>query len=264
MPFHPPPFLGQVSFRRPSNEGGGRRAVVSKVRAHQADQNAKHARSPEPCRPTHSLGQRCSSATAKPSGPALPGRHSDSPADAGHGQHPAGHRLGPHGGGFVNGSGNAFNGERLAQTANAIVVTANYRLDARTGRLAPCGGPLSASDLDERPGVSMPTVEAAAAKRKVFLDELGRSDPSNQPDFLADAVWQSPIRPCGNGAYLRISASRSTLHCAHQRLTGRTASGCSFVNRTSSVSWWTTSHSPSRSVYCTCSTPISTSSIWPR
>ena len=33
-----------------------------------------------------------------------------------------------HGGGFVNGSGNAFNGERLARTANAIVVTVNYRL----------------------------------------------------------------------------------------------------------------------------------------
>ena len=33
-----------------------------------------------------------------------------------------------HGGGFVNGSGNAFDGERLAKTANAIVVTVNYRL----------------------------------------------------------------------------------------------------------------------------------------
>ncbi len=33
-----------------------------------------------------------------------------------------------HGGGFINGSGNAFNGAYLAQTANAIVVTVNYRL----------------------------------------------------------------------------------------------------------------------------------------
>lgn len=33
-----------------------------------------------------------------------------------------------HGGGFVNGSGNAFYGAFLAQTANAIVVTVNYRL----------------------------------------------------------------------------------------------------------------------------------------
>ena len=33
-----------------------------------------------------------------------------------------------HGGGFVNGSGNAFNGALLAQTANVIVVTVNYRL----------------------------------------------------------------------------------------------------------------------------------------
>jgi len=33
-----------------------------------------------------------------------------------------------HGGGFVNGSGNAFNGAYLAQTANAIIVTVNYRL----------------------------------------------------------------------------------------------------------------------------------------
>ena len=33
-----------------------------------------------------------------------------------------------HGGGFVNGSGNAFNGAFLAQTANVIVVTVNYRL----------------------------------------------------------------------------------------------------------------------------------------
>ncbi len=32
--------------------------------------------------------------------------------------------------------------------------------------------------------LSMPTVEAAAAKRKAFLDELGCSDPSNQPDCL--------------------------------------------------------------------------------
>jgi len=35
-----------------------------------------------------------------------------------------------HGGGFVNGSGNAFNGTYLAQTANAVVVTVNYRLGA--------------------------------------------------------------------------------------------------------------------------------------
>ena len=33
-----------------------------------------------------------------------------------------------HGGGFMNGSGNAFNGTYLAQTANAIIVTVNYRL----------------------------------------------------------------------------------------------------------------------------------------
>jgi para-nitrobenzyl esterase len=33
-----------------------------------------------------------------------------------------------HGGGFVSGSGNAFYGAYLAQTANAIVVTVNYRL----------------------------------------------------------------------------------------------------------------------------------------
>jgi len=33
-----------------------------------------------------------------------------------------------HGGGFINGSGNAFNGTTLARTANAIVVTVNYRL----------------------------------------------------------------------------------------------------------------------------------------
>jgi para-nitrobenzyl esterase len=33
-----------------------------------------------------------------------------------------------HGGGFVNGSGNAFNGRFLAATARAIVVTVNYRL----------------------------------------------------------------------------------------------------------------------------------------
>jgi para-nitrobenzyl esterase len=33
-----------------------------------------------------------------------------------------------HGGGFVNGSGNAFYGAFLAQTANAVVVTINYRL----------------------------------------------------------------------------------------------------------------------------------------
>jgi para-nitrobenzyl esterase len=33
-----------------------------------------------------------------------------------------------HGGGFINGSGNAFNGAFLAQTANAIVITVNYRL----------------------------------------------------------------------------------------------------------------------------------------
>ena len=36
--------------------------------------------------------------------------------------------MGIHGGGFVNGSGNAFYGAFLAQTANAIVVTVNYRL----------------------------------------------------------------------------------------------------------------------------------------
>jgi len=35
-----------------------------------------------------------------------------------------------HGGGFVNGSGNAFSGANLAQTADAIVVTVNYRLGA--------------------------------------------------------------------------------------------------------------------------------------
>ena len=35
---------------------------------------------------------------------------------------------GYHGGGFVNGSGNAFDGERLAATANVVVVTVNYRL----------------------------------------------------------------------------------------------------------------------------------------
>ncbi len=33
-----------------------------------------------------------------------------------------------HGGGFVSGSGNAFYGAYLAQTANAVVVTVNYRL----------------------------------------------------------------------------------------------------------------------------------------
>jgi para-nitrobenzyl esterase len=33
-----------------------------------------------------------------------------------------------HGGGFINGSGNAFNGSYLAKTARAIVVTVNYRL----------------------------------------------------------------------------------------------------------------------------------------
>src|ERR1700689_5388494 len=33
-----------------------------------------------------------------------------------------------HGGGFVNGSGNDFNGRFLAATARAIVVTVNYRL----------------------------------------------------------------------------------------------------------------------------------------
>lgn len=33
-----------------------------------------------------------------------------------------------HGGGFINGSGNAFNGALLAQTARAIIVTVNYRL----------------------------------------------------------------------------------------------------------------------------------------
>jgi para-nitrobenzyl esterase len=33
-----------------------------------------------------------------------------------------------HGGGFMNGSGNAFDGRYLAQTARAIVVTVNYRL----------------------------------------------------------------------------------------------------------------------------------------
>lgn len=33
-----------------------------------------------------------------------------------------------HGGGFINGSGNAFNGAYFARTANAIVVTVNYRL----------------------------------------------------------------------------------------------------------------------------------------
>jgi para-nitrobenzyl esterase len=33
-----------------------------------------------------------------------------------------------HGGGFVNGSGNAFHGANLAQTAQAIIVTVNYRL----------------------------------------------------------------------------------------------------------------------------------------
>lgn len=33
-----------------------------------------------------------------------------------------------HGGGFMNGSGNAFNGAALAQTAHAIVITVNYRL----------------------------------------------------------------------------------------------------------------------------------------
>jgi para-nitrobenzyl esterase len=33
-----------------------------------------------------------------------------------------------HGGGFMNGSGNAFDGTRLATSANAVVVTVNYRL----------------------------------------------------------------------------------------------------------------------------------------
>jgi para-nitrobenzyl esterase len=33
-----------------------------------------------------------------------------------------------HGGGFVNGSGNAFNGTYLAETADVVVVTVNYRL----------------------------------------------------------------------------------------------------------------------------------------
>lgn len=33
-----------------------------------------------------------------------------------------------HGGGFINGSGNAFNGALLAKTADVIVVTVNYRL----------------------------------------------------------------------------------------------------------------------------------------
>ncbi|MCU1716378.1 carboxylesterase/lipase family protein [Pseudomonas sp. 5P_3.1_Bac2] len=35
-----------------------------------------------------------------------------------------------HGGGFINGSGNAFQGANLAETANVIVVTVNYRLGA--------------------------------------------------------------------------------------------------------------------------------------
>jgi hypothetical protein len=45
----------------------------------------------------------------------------------------------------------------------------------------------------------------------------------------------------------------------HSLLTGRTACGCSRVSLTSSVSWRIIRHSPSRSVYCTSSRPISTS-----
>ena len=38
-----------------------------------------------------------------------------------------------HGGGFVSGSGNAFTGGMLAQTARTVVVTANYRLGRWAG-----------------------------------------------------------------------------------------------------------------------------------
>jgi hypothetical protein len=46
----------------------------------------------------------------------------------------------------------------------------------------------------------------------------------------------------------------------HLLLTGRTAAEFSLVSSTSSVSWWITRRSPSRSVYCTLSRLISTSS----
>jgi hypothetical protein len=47
-------------------------------------------------------------------------------------------------------------------------------------------------------------------------------------------------------------------------LTGRTAAGFSLVSWTSCFSWRNTRSSPSRSVYSTFSTPISTSNIRPR
>ena len=161
-----------------------------------------------------------------------------------------------HGGGFVNGSGNAFNGERLAKTANAIVVTVNYRLgpfgwlalpslaaeapDHATGdyglrdsiaalgwvqrNIAVLGGdpqrvslfgqsagaeqtlalvasPLAAGlfqraiSMSAPASLSMPTVDAAAAKRKAFLDELGCSDPSNQRDCLRSLPAQKSWTP---------------------------------------------------------------------
>jgi para-nitrobenzyl esterase len=156
-----------------------------------------------------------------------------------------------HGGGFVNGSGNAFNGERLAKTANTIVVTVNYRLgpfgwlalpslaaeapDHAAGNyglrdsiaalgwvqrnIAALGGdpqrvtlfgqsaggeqtlalvasPLAtglfqrAISMSAPASLPMPTVDAAAAKRKAFLDELGCNDPSNQPDCLRNLPAQ--------------------------------------------------------------------------
>jgi len=156
-----------------------------------------------------------------------------------------------HGGGFVNGSGNAFNGERLARTAKAIIVTVNYRLgpfgwlalpslaaeaaDHSAGdyglrdsiaalgwvqhNIAALGGdpqrvtlfgqsaggeqtlalvasPRAAGlfqraiSMSAPASLPMPTVEQAAARRKAFLDELGCSDASNQPDCLRNLSAQ--------------------------------------------------------------------------
>ncbi|HXW64510.1 MAG TPA: carboxylesterase family protein [Burkholderiaceae bacterium] len=150
-----------------------------------------------------------------------------------------------HGGGFVNGSGNVFDGERLAKTANAIVVTVNYRLgpfgwlalpslaaeapDHSAGdyglrdsiaalgwvqrNIATLGGdpqrvtlfgqsaggeqtlalvasPVAAGlfqraiSMSAPASLPMPTIDAAAAKRGAFLDELGCTDASSQPGCL--------------------------------------------------------------------------------
>ncbi len=70
-----------------------------------------------------------------------------------------------HGGGFVNGSGNAFMGGALGQTARAVIVTVTYRL-----------GPLGWLALPRLGGSSVRSASDAADVRRAdrFVRASGR------------------------------------------------------------------------------------------